>query len=104
MTGILQWVQENLHHDIGLDEIAAQTHMSRRTLVRRFNAALGISPIRRLQHERLRRAQQLHDTANLSIDQIAEQTGHGTATTLRPAFAAQIATIPSDYRRAFLHS
>jgi len=104
LAPVLDWARQNLHLQIGLDELAGRAHVSRRTLVRRFHTAFAMSPIRWLQHERLRRAQQLLETTTMPVDHVAEATGHGTATTLRRAFAQHLTTTPSNYRRTFVHS
>lgn len=97
----LDWARGRLHERVTLAELAAQAHVSRRTLIRRFEREYGLTPSRWLHGERLRRAQQLLESTELSIDHIAEQSGFGTPTSLRQAFASQLHTSPSAYRETF---
>ena len=59
------------------------------------------SPLRWLLTQRVRRAQELLETSDLSVEQIAARTGMGTATTLRRHFSRQFAVPPEAYRRTF---
>jgi len=46
----------------------------------------------------VRRAQELLETSDLSVEQIASRTGMGTATTLRRHFGQQLGAPPETYR------
>ena len=54
-----------------------------------------------LTSERVRRAQQLLEDTDLSIEEIAAQCGLGTAPNLRTHFVRQAGVTPSAYRGAF---
>jgi len=60
-----------------------------------------VSPLRWLLTQRVRRAQELLETSDLSVEQIASRTGMGTATTLRRHFSQQLGVPPETYRRTF---
>jgi transcriptional regulator GlxA family with amidase domain len=51
--------------------------------------------------QRVRRAQELLETTNDSVEGIAAATGMGTATTLRRHFQRAIGVPPDAYRRTF---
>jgi len=97
----LEWVRGHLHERLTLAEIAAEAHVSSRTLIRRFAREYGLPPGRWLRVERLRRAQQLLEATELSIDQVAQQCGFGTPVSLRQAFAQHLHTSPTAYRGTF---
>ena len=75
--------------------------MSSRNLGRHFRAATGTTPLQWLLTQRIRRAQELLETTDNSIDTIATATGMGTATTLRRHFNRTIGVPPDTYRRTF---
>ncbi|GAA3919130.1 helix-turn-helix domain-containing protein [Actinoplanes auranticolor] len=60
-----------------------------------------MSPLRWLLTQRVRLAQELLETSDLSVEQIASRTGMGTATTLRRHFHHQLGVPPETYRRTF---
>ena len=83
-------------------EMAGAAAMSQRTFVRRFRDATGASPGAWLAEQRLAIARDLLETTNLSMEQIAEEAGIGTATNLRLHFSSHIGIPPSAYRKQFL--
>ena len=84
-----------------LDSVAAEAGMTRRTFTRRFQARTGASFGRWLNAQRVLRAQELLETTQRSVEEIAALTGFGSATSLRQHFIATNATSPTQYRREF---
>jgi transcriptional regulator GlxA family with amidase domain len=98
---VLDWVQANISQPFGVDHLARRANMSLRTFNRRFTATTGTAPHRWLITQRVARAQRLLEETDLDVEQVAEQTGFGTAATLREHFARQRGTSPQAYRRNF---
>jgi AraC family transcriptional activator FtrA len=98
---VLEWARGHLHERVTLAQLATRAHVSPRTLIRRFEGEYGLTPSRWLHAERLRRAQQLLEASELSVEQVAEQSGFGTPASLRQAFARNLHTSPSAYRDTF---
>jgi transcriptional regulator GlxA family with amidase domain len=98
---VLDWVQANLNQPFGVDHLARRANMSLRTFNRRFTATTGTAPHRWLITQRVARAQRLLEETELDVEQVAEQTGFGTAATLRQHFARHRGTSPQAYRRSF---
>jgi transcriptional regulator GlxA family with amidase domain len=101
ISDALHWAQTNLDRQISVDDMAARAHISRRTLIRRFRDALGISPHEWLLRQRLLCAQDLLETTALPIDRVAERSGMGSAANLRHHFSAQVGVPPLTYRKTF---
>ena len=78
-----QHVRVNLHEPLDLQDVAAVLGTSRRTLERRTQTVLGMSPIDFVQRLRVERATHLADTTDQSVEQIARQVGYANASTLR---------------------
>ncbi|WP_281180971.1 GlxA family transcriptional regulator [Micromonospora rhizosphaerae] len=98
---VLQWAAENLDRPLTVADLARQANMSSRTFVRHFHAATGTTPLQWLLNQRLAHAQSLLESTNLSIEQISERSGLGTAANLRRHFSINVGVTPTDYRRAY---
>lgn len=104
LPALLDQTRERLHEPVTVAELARRANMSLRHFSRRFIAVTGTSPLQWLLTQRIRRAQELLETTDSSIEQIAEQVGMGTATTLRRNFHRIVGVSPSAYRRTFSES
>jgi transcriptional regulator GlxA family with amidase domain len=100
LVDVLDWAHLNLQRPIGVADLAQQACMSERSFARRFKEALGTTPHRWLVAERLRRAQELLEVSDLTVDVVAAQSGFGTAANLRMHFNRELGTAPAAYRRA----
>ncbi|WP_328329837.1 helix-turn-helix domain-containing protein [Kribbella sp. NBC_00382] len=98
---VMRWMQEHLDEPLSLASIAAQAAMSTRTLSRQFRAQTGSTPLQWLIRLRINRAQELLETTDLTIDQIATTCGFGSPLLLRQHFTKTLATTPTAYRRTF---
>lgn len=98
---VLQWIEENLHRELTVEEIAAHAAMSTRTLNRRFHDQTGTTPLQWLHRCRLRHAQYLLETTSHPVERIAAQVGFGASSTFRDRFKRVVGTSPHAYRRAF---
>lgn len=101
LPGVLEWAREHLSEPLSLDALADVARMSRRTFTRRFREATGTTVNKWLAAERIGKAQQLLETTDMPIEQVAVEVGFGTSLSLRQHFALQVRTSPSSYRRAF---
>ena len=98
---LLDWIIRHLDRPLTVDVLAARAAMSPRTFARRFKALTGTTPHRWLLEQRLRLAEELLETTELSVEAVAARAGFGGADTLRHHFAARRGIAPAAYRRAF---
>jgi transcriptional regulator GlxA family with amidase domain len=98
---VMTWANANLDRRLSVDELAARALMSRRSFARRFKAATGTTPHAWLLTHRLNLAEELLETTDLSIEEIARRTGYGSASVLREQFVLRRGVAPRDYRRTF---
>jgi len=101
MEPLLLWIERNLGRSLSLPVIARHAAMSPRTLSRRFTEQVGTTPARWITLGRIRHAQRLLETTDLSVEQVATQTGFRSATVLRDHFGRIVGTTPTTYRREF---
>ncbi|WP_411977127.1 helix-turn-helix domain-containing protein [Streptomyces solicathayae] len=98
---LLPWAIERLDRALTVDDLARRARMSSRHLGRHFRATTGTTPLQWLLTQRIRRAQELLERTDDSVDSIATATGMGTATTLRRHFNRTVGVPPDTYRRTF---
>ncbi|MEU6781896.1 helix-turn-helix domain-containing protein [Nonomuraea angiospora] len=101
LAALLDWATEQLHLPLSIADLAAQANVSVRTVERRFAEALGMSPLRWLLQQRVRRAQQFLETSDRPIGWIADSCGFGGPASLRAHFARIVGVSPTTYRRTF---
>lgn len=99
----LDWARERLAEPIEVAAWARAAGESPRTFARHFHAATGSTPVQWLAAQRVRRAQELLESTDLSVDAVAGRCGFATAAGLRRHFARRLGTTPQDYRRTFRH-
>jgi AraC family transcriptional activator FtrA len=104
LNALLERAQRHLDRRVTISDLAGWASMSERTLMRRFRAATGATPVDWLTRVRLDRARELLECTALKVEQIATQTGWGTATTLRHHFRKKVGVSPVEYRRRFSQS
>lgn len=98
---VMTWVQQHPELSHTLNSLAAKAFMSRRTFTRRFRQTTGTTAGSWLLNQRLALAQRLLETTGLTIDQVAEHAGFGTAVSLRTQFTKVLNTSPGRYRKEF---
>lgn len=104
LRAVLQWVEGNLARQLTVDELARRAAMTPRTFARRFKAATGTTPLQWILHQRVVAAQQMLETTNATIDDIAATCGFGSAAALRQHFTKVVGSTPSNYRSTFTHA
>jgi transcriptional regulator GlxA family with amidase domain len=101
LVDVVGWARANLDRRLRVDELAARALMSPRSFARRFKAATGATPHAWLLGQRLHRAEELLETADLPVEEVARRVGFGSAAALREQFVRRRGVPPRDYRRAF---
>jgi len=101
LAGTRAWALERVDQPLSLGELTRHAGMSQRSFMRRFNAETGTTPLRWLASARVSRARELLETTELPIDQVAHDSGLGTAANLRLHFQRTLNTTPTSYRRTF---
>lgn len=98
---VKRWLDRNLGARYDLSLLARELHVSTRTLLRRFRAETGESPLAYLQSARVRRARLLLETTDRTVAHIAADVGYTDPGTFSAVFARHVGRRPRDYRVAF---
>lgn len=98
---IQNWLDENFHQEINLDELADNNHMSPRNFKRRFKLASGETPLGYLQKLRVEAAKKLLESSDSAVDQISLQVGYADHNHFRKLFKRHTTLTPSNYRERY---
>jgi AraC family transcriptional regulator, transcriptional activator FtrA len=101
LANLFDWVQTHIHEDLTIKRLADKARMSQRTFIRHFESACGSSPGEWILKLRIRRAKELLEMTNFSIEDIAARCGFGSSTTLQHHFRNRLHLSPTAYRLAF---
>ncbi|WNO77019.1 GlxA family transcriptional regulator [Streptomyces sp. AM8-1-1] len=104
LAEVLAWARENLHEPLPVAELARRAVMSKRSFARRFTAATGTTPHAWLRSLRLTSAEELLETTDLPVEEIAHRVGYGSAAVLREQFVRRRGVPPRSYRRTFTNT
>ena len=95
------WIQEHLHEDFTIQQLADYVSVSQRTFIRRFKKATGETPISYLQKLRIETAKKLLETTDISLETIVEQVGYADLSSFRRLFKRETDLSPRDYRQRY---
>ncbi len=98
------WLVERLTDRYDLSRLASEFNVSTRTLLRRFHAEAGISPLDYLQRRRVDAAKVLLETSEKTLTEIMKSVGYLDPGTFRRLFLDNVGITPADYRRQFRSS
>ena len=99
MEQMLRAVEEHLADaDYGVEQLAADTCMSRSALYAKMRTMLGISPADFIRNVRLKRAAAMLAETDTPIGVIAEQCGYNTHKAFSSNFKRLFGMLPSQYR------
>lgn len=96
-----RWLNARLDQPWTMAQLAAHCALSQRTLLRRFQQALGASPVQYAQQLRVERAKALLETTGLSLEEITVRCGYEDAATFSKVFKRWAALTPREYRQRF---
>jgi AraC family transcriptional regulator, transcriptional activator FtrA len=101
LVELRNWAKQHLDGNLTIADLAAKARMSRRTFIRRFEEATGVSPGEWVLQERTAQACSLLEATGMSIEQVATAVGFGSADVLRHHFRTRLDTSPTRYRVGF---
>jgi transcriptional regulator GlxA family with amidase domain len=95
-----QSLQDRLHEQISMTELAEELRCSPRTLTRRFRSAVGQTPGAYLRGQRLTAARELLRTTNLSVGEVAWRVGLHDVSYFTALFQKHTGQTPGRYRKS----
>ncbi|WP_334390534.1 helix-turn-helix domain-containing protein [Bradyrhizobium sp. AZCC 2262] len=101
LASVFVWAQRHLDRDLTIASLASRARMSRRTFIRRFEDATGMSPGEWVVQARVSKARELLEATQIPIESVATETGFGSADAMRHHFRERLGTSPAHYRATF---
>jgi transcriptional regulator GlxA family with amidase domain len=93
------WVHMRDGRGVSLAALATAAGLERRTLLRRFASAKGMTPIEYCRRVRIARARELLEGGELSQKEIAQSLGYEDANSFARAFRKAVGSAPGAYRK-----
>lgn len=100
-AGVQRWLDQHLRQPYHLGRLARRFRVSTRTLLRRYKAETGETPLAYLQRARVDRARHLLEVTDLSQGQLLGQVGYTDPGSFARLFVRHVGIAPSAYRAKF---
>jgi transcriptional regulator GlxA family with amidase domain len=101
LDDVLAWIEQEVHRELTLRDIASRAAMSVRTLNRRFQAETGQTPMQWVTGVRVRHAQQLLESTAHGVEKIGRDVGFSSPANFREQFRRLTGVAPQSYRNTF---
>jgi len=95
------WLEQHYAEQFTVEQLAERFSVSKRTLIRRFNAALEMPPNTYVQSLRIEAAQKLLEETERTVDVVMNDVGYEDASSFRRLFRKKTGLTPTEYRRRF---
>lgn len=86
---------------ITMTALSRKLAVSERTLARKFQSQVGMSPLAYLQSRRVAHAKRLLESSSLALDRIVERCGYSDVASFRKLFTRLVGMTPREYRSRF---
>lgn len=96
-----RWLDKRLDQPWTVAQLAEHCHTSPRTLLRRFQMVVGLSPIQYAQQLCVERAKAFLESTALSMEKITVQCGYEDVATFSKVFKRWVNITPKAYRARF---
>lgn len=100
-TRINHWAEHHLGNGAGVEDLARELAMSRRTLHRHVLKETGVTPAEYLQQRRIESACRLLESTEFSVFEIARRVGYSDSSALSRVFTRSVGVAPAQYRNRF---
>lgn len=98
---VQHWLQSTGGKEAGLADLAAKAGLEKRTFLRRFQQATGLTSTSYAQRLRIGKARELLQFSRSPVDTVAWEVGYSDPAAFRKVFLRVVGLSPSEYRRRF---
>jgi len=98
---VQQMIETSIHRNFTVTDLIKETSLSKRTFIRRFKSATGISPLEYIQRTKVEYAKKELENGESNISQISYSTGYSDLNFFRQIFKRYTGLTPSQYHKQF---
>ncbi len=95
---VVSFIKENLHHDLSIQQLAEKAYMSESHFFRVFRNTMGCTPTAFINQERIKKAKELINSSNKSIQVISDMIGFNNVSYFNRIFKKIVNQSPGKYR------
>ncbi|MNO13968.1 Regulatory protein SoxS [compost metagenome] len=96
---IMNWIEEHYQEEVNLEQLAAETHLSKSYVSRVFHQETGGRLVDYLTARRIKQACRLLSTTDMPVEQIGIAVGFPNASYFNQLFKRVLGTTPLKYRK-----
>ncbi|MEK4058837.1 MULTISPECIES: AraC family transcriptional regulator [Paenibacillus] len=97
---IMNWIEEHYQEEVNLEQLAAETHLSKSYVSRIFHQETGSRLVDYLTARRIKQACRLLSTTDMPVEQIGITVGFPNASYFNQLFKRVLGTTPLKYRKS----
>jgi AraC family transcriptional regulator len=99
LSRTFEYIKKNCHRRLSLKELAATANLSPSRFHDVFKSVAGLPPVEFAARERMKAAQNMLASGDLSISEVAEELGFPEQFSFSRSFKAHFGISPSEYRK-----
>ncbi len=96
-----EYIEANITAKLNLNDISNEVSLSKRTLLRRFKQATGVTPLVYIQKLKVEKAKHILETENKLFEEVVFDIGYEDANAFRKLFVKHTGITPSVYKKRF---
>ena len=97
------YIEENLHREITLNELADKVYFNPTYFIRRFKILWGLAPMKFVNKIRIEKAKQLLISKDLSVSMVAEKCGFKSLHYFSRTFKQEEGISPTEYVNSYVN-
>ena len=95
---VQKYIRSNYVHNIKMEKIAEEIHITEKHMYRLFLKRFGMSPQKYLLKTRMQKAKELLEDTTLSIKEVASSVGYTSVPSFSSAYSKYFSSSPLEYR------
>lgn len=104
LAAAVDYIKQNLHKRICIDDLCKKSCMSRQHFFRSFKQEFGITPIEFINQERIKLAKQYLAYSHLSVSEVCYQTGFSSVAYFDRVFKYYVGKSPRTFQQEVLQN